>query len=280
LVVLMQAHTTGPDSVTWRYAGDVRILAAAGYALVLQVAHPTVAAGVREHSDYARDPWGRLLRTLDYANVMVYGGSAAAVSTARRLRRTHERIRGITPEGHRYTALEPEAWAWVHATLVEAMVTGHGRFGRHLDAAEVDQLYSEWRAIGALIGVGEADLPVDWGGFRRYFDGMVQQRLQDNDVVHGVLASLARPAPPPVPLLAGWAWRVGRMPLARVLSLATIGLLPPILRQRCGLRWTRAQQLELDALGAAVRSLTPVMPAYLKNVGPGYLRWRREAIAA
>src|SRR5919201_6042877 len=89
----------GPDSMTWRYAGDIRVLAAAGYALLLQVAHPTVAAGVREHSNYADDPWGRLLRTLDHTNLVLYGGPEAAVAAARELRRRHERIRGTTPEG-------------------------------------------------------------------------------------------------------------------------------------------------------------------------------------
>jgi uncharacterized protein (DUF2236 family) len=269
----------GPDSVIWRYAGDVRILAAAGYALVLQVAHPTVAAGVREHSNYAADPWGRLLRTLDYANLMVYGEAKAAATTGRRLREMHRRIGGTAPDGRSYSALEPEAWAWVHATLVEAIVAGHRRFGRRLDARQVEQLYAEWRAIGRLVGVREQDLPTDWSGFRAYFDAMVERRLEDNDVVHGVLSSLARPAAPPIPLLTAWAWRIGRIPIARLFSLATVGLLPPLLRERCGLGWSRAQELELGALGAAVRSLTPIMPAYLANVGPGYLGWRNEAIA-
>jgi uncharacterized protein (DUF2236 family) len=279
MVGLIEAYVITPDSVTWRYAGDVRILAASGYALVLQVAHPTVAAGVREHSNYADDPWGRLLRTLDYANVMVYGGAEAAAATGSRLREMHSQIRDTAPDGRSYSALEPEAWAWVHATLVEAIVAGHRRFGCRLDGCQVEELYAEWRAIGRLVGVRDQDLPADWGGFRTYLEAMVERRLDDNDVVQGVLSSLARPAPPPIPLLTDWAWRAGRIPIARLFSLATAGLLPPVLRERCGLRWGRAQELELGALGAAVRSLTPIMPAYLANVGPGYLRWRRDAIA-
>jgi uncharacterized protein (DUF2236 family) len=273
------ALVPGADSVTWRYASDVRVLAAAGYALVLQVAHPTVAAGVREHSDYASDPWGRLLRTLDYANLIVYGGAELAARTGRRLYEMHKRIKGTAPDGRSYSALEPEAYAWVHATLVEAMVTGHRRFGRRLDTEQVEQLYMEWWALGRLIGVREQDLPGTWSDFRSYFEDMVARRLEDSDVIHGVLSALACPAPPPIPILPHWTWRVGRIPIARLFSLATVGLLPSVLRERCGLRWTRAQEIELGTLGAAVGSLTPVMPTYLKNVGPGYLRWRHEAIA-
>ena len=69
-----------PGSVTWRYASDARAMLGAGAALLLQVAHPTVAAGVRGHSDFERDPWGRLLRTLDFVNLLIYGGPDAAVS--------------------------------------------------------------------------------------------------------------------------------------------------------------------------------------------------------
>jgi uncharacterized protein (DUF2236 family) len=275
-----RALVPGPGSMTWRYAGDVRVLAAAGYALLLQVAHPTVAAGVREHSNYAEDPWGRLLRTLDYTNVVVYGGAEAAVTAAHQLRRRHEQIKGTTPEGRSYHALEPEAFAWVHATLVEAIVSGHRQFGRRLGEAEVERLYGEWRAMGRLIGVRESDLPQGWEGFRGYFDAMVTERLEDNDVVHGVLASLARPASPPVPLLTEWTWRIGRIPLGRLIWLATVGLLSPVLRDRCGLGWSRAEALQLAAMSTALRSVTPVVRGPLANYGPRYLSWRRLAPAA
>ena len=69
-----------PGTVAWRRASDARLLLAAGYALLLQVSHPTVGAGVSEHSQFRRDPWGRLLRTLDYTYTMVYGGPRAAAS--------------------------------------------------------------------------------------------------------------------------------------------------------------------------------------------------------
>src|SRR6058998_3708472 len=101
----------GPESITWRRAGDARAMLGAGAALLLQVAHPTVAAGVREHSDFQRDPWGRLLRTLDFVNLLIYGGPEAAARTGRAVREMHKRIRGVAPDGTRYHALEPEAYA-------------------------------------------------------------------------------------------------------------------------------------------------------------------------
>jgi uncharacterized protein (DUF2236 family) len=267
-----------PGSITWRRAGDARLMVGAGYALLLQVSHPVVGAGVSDHSNFREDPWGRLVRTLDYTNVMVYGEPEEAVRMGRRVREMHKRIKGVDRHGRRYHALEPEAYAWVHATLADAIVAGHARFGRPMSRAETEDFYVEWRGLGRLLGVRERDLPADWAGFRAYFDDMVANRLEHTDSVRDVLDALTSPSRPPVRALPDGAWRAARLPTARLGALATIGLLPRILRARFGLRWTRAQELELRALGAASRSATPLMPAGLRRMGPAWLARRREAI--
>jgi uncharacterized protein (DUF2236 family) len=268
-----------PGSITWRRAGDARLFLSAGYALLLQVSHPTVAAGVREHSNFRADPWGRLLRTLDFTNVLIYGGARRAAEMGRWLREMHKPIKGVDPTGRRYHALEPGAYAWVHATLADSIVRGHALFGRPMGPAEIERFYAEWRDMGRLIGVRPRHLPARWSAFCDYFDRMVAERLEDNDVVHDVLDTLVRPARPPIPLLTDGAWRAARIPVARLFGLTTLGLLPPLLRRRFGVGWSRAQELELRALGGAARAATPVMPAALRNMGPSYLEWRRSALA-
>lgn len=274
----MEAGPPPRGSVAWRYASDARTLIGAGAALVLQVAHPTVAAGVREHSNFQEDPWGRLLRTLDHVNLLLYGGPEAARATGRRLRDMHKRIKGVAPDGRRYHALEPEAYAWVHATLAWVIVEAHRRFGRRLDDEQVASFYEEWRALGLLLGVRERDLPATWPRFTAYVERMVGERLEDSDVVQTVLRTLTAPSQPPAPWLPMGAWRVLRLPAARTLELATSALLPAALRERIGVRLGERDRLELALLGALSRSATPVMPASLRRVGPGYLSWRREAI--
>ena len=265
-------------SITWRRAGDARLMVGAGYALLLQVAHPVVGAGVKEHSNFREDPWGRLVRTLDYTNTMVYGEPDEAVRMGRWVRNMHKRIKGVDSQGRRYHALDPEAYPWVHATLADAIVAGHARFGRPMSRAEVYDFYREWLDVGRLLGIRDRDLPPDWPGFRRYFDQMVSERLEYTDAVRDVLAALKEPKSPPNLPLPDGAWRAARLPAARLSALATIGMLPPVLRERFGLEWSRAQELELRALGAASRATTPLMPRSLRRMGPAWLERRHDAI--
>jgi uncharacterized protein (DUF2236 family) len=271
-----EALVPGPGSVTWGRAADARILIAAGYALVLQVAHPIVGIGVAEHSDFRRDPWKRLLRTLDFTSALIYSEPPVAAAIARDLRREHTRIKGTMPDGSRYHALEPGAFAWVWASLYDATVTAHRHFGDPLSQLQERRLWDEWRRLGRLLGVRERDLPPTLDGYHDYFDAIVGDVLQDNQSVRDVLASLAEPACPRRLQAIEPAWRIGWMPGAHALRLATIGLLPIVLRERLGLRWTLAQDLELRALGAASRATTRVLPRQLRVFGPSYLRWRQS----
>jgi len=266
-------------SIAWRYASDARTMTGAGAALILQVAHPTVAAGVREHSNFQEDPWGRLLRTLDHVNLLIYGGPEAARATGERLREMHKRIKGVAPDGRRYHALEPEAYAWVHATLAWVIVDAHRRFGRPMRPDQAERFYAEWRALGGLLRVRERDLPETWPAFEAYVHRMVDERLSDNDVVQTVLRTLSAPAQSPAPWLPDGAWRVLRVPAARVLELTTAALLPARLRSRVGLHLGTRERAELRLLGGVSRRATPVMPAALRRTGPGYLQLRHEAIA-
>jgi uncharacterized protein (DUF2236 family) len=197
-----------------------------------------VGAGVRDHSSFERDPWGRLLRTVDYLTLLVYGGSEAA-AVGRRLREMHKPIRGRNPDGSRYSALEPEAYAWVHATLLEAGIAAHHRFIGPLTEHELDEMFATYLPLGRLLGVRPGDLPTGRAAFREYFDRMIADGLEHNETVDRVLRSLTAPgAPPQLPATAEPLWGALRLPPARVLELATVGLLPPALRERFGVEWS------------------------------------------
>lgn len=266
-----------PGSITWRKTSDIRLSGGSGYALLLQVSHPTVGAGVSQFSEYRSDPWGRLMRTLDYVHGTIYGGPEFAGEIGRRVRQMHRGFKGVRSDGKRYSAFEPDAYAWVHATLAHSIVDGHRLFGTPLTEAEQIEFWDEWRKVGRLVGVRYRDLPEDWADFRPYFDQTVEQVLENTQAVQDLLHSLSRPSPPPGVPRRGW--RVVAPLLAGQGRLVTTGMLPPVLRERFGLRWTPAHEGAFRALGAASRASGPLLPGQLKVLGPWHLRQRRRSLA-
>jgi uncharacterized protein (DUF2236 family) len=263
--------------VSWQVTSDPRLHVTMLYPLLLQAAHPTVGAGITDYSDFDRRPWDRLMRTIDYLSLLVYGGQDAA-EAGRRLRALHSQFKGVREDGRAYHALEPDAFAWVHATLIETYVVGHAHFGRPLRPPEVERFYAEYRGLGRLIGVRERDLPPTWSGFRAYFEGMVSHELVRTTAVDRVLASIRGAPPPPLPI-PGALWSAVRLPAARVVRLGGVGLMSGDLREGLGIGWSRADEAQFRILGALSRSLTPVLPTSLRVTGPAELRWRRGDIA-
>lgn len=268
----------GPESVTWQFTSDVRLLFAPLFALLLQVAHPTVAAGVRDFSDFDERPFERLLRTTDYLLVLQYGRREAAAE-GRRLRALHSRFRGIRADGRPYHALEPGAYAWVHATLLETYVRAHQHLGRAMTPEQVERFYREYVGLGRFVGVRDGDLPCTWNGFRAYFDRMVDEELGPNETVDRVLRAVRAPAGPKRGLVHEVLWRTVSIPGARLMYLGGVGLLPGDLRRRLRIPWSRGEERRFRALGAASRASERVLPPALKVSGPTQLRWRRGAIA-
>lgn len=264
-----------------RYANDIRSAAGGGapYALMLQVSHPVVGAGVAEHSNFRSDPWSRLLRTLDFVTCMTFGGPALAHETGRRVREMHKLIKGTMSNGERYHALEPEPYAWVHATLADAIVRGNEHFIRPIPERHLEPFWAEWRTMGRLLGVRDQDLPERWSDFDGYFDWMVDERLERTQSVDDVLAALQKPPPPPVRGVVDPLWKVARLPARRAARIGMVGMMPPAFRRKLGLRWSRGNDLEFRAMARAMRASGPVLPKSVKEFGPYYLRWRHEAIA-
>jgi uncharacterized protein (DUF2236 family) len=212
---------------------------------------------------------------------VIYGGPELASEVGGRVREMHKRIKGVRPDGERYHALEPRPYAWVHATLAEAIVRAHDLFCRPaLEPGETQRFWEEWRRMGRLIGVRYDDLPETWPELLAYFDEMVETELEDTEAAQDVLVSLLRPTAPPLPALhRDWVWRVVSWPSTKAGSLATLGMLPPTLRARLGVEWGPSRERRFRRMAAITRRARPLMPPPARNFGPHYLRWRREAIA-
>jgi uncharacterized protein (DUF2236 family) len=232
-----------------RVSAEPVLLFGGGRALLLEVAHPLVAAGVAEHSDFERDPFGRLQRTLDAMSAIVFRARADALATARAVEAAHLRVRGRLRcdagpfrAGTPYSGRDPELVRWVWATLVDTALLVYERFVAPLDAAALAAYYADQRGVARLLGVPEALLPETPAAFRRYVDRMLSgDVLTVTEQGRAVAAAVLDPAV--------------RVPGQRRVADLTAALLPPRLREAFGLDWDEERARRVEGLVASVRAL-------------------------
>ncbi|GAB2330765.1 oxygenase MpaB family protein [Streptomyces griseoincarnatus] len=265
-----------PDTLLWDMVGDIRVLLYLPAALVLQVAHPAVGAGVDEHSVFRTDPWGRARRSLDSLQLWVYGGDRA-VEEGRRLRRLHRDIKGTDTRGRPYHALSPAPYAWVHATGFPVFLRAAEYLFRPFDEAGERRLHAEARRLGRILGIRERDMPGSVEEFWTYFGTVVRDELERTVVVEELLDP-RRSVPPPGGAVLRLLWPVLRPALLRIQVFVTKGLLPPVARERLDVPWTPRDERRLRLLGRAVRTVVPRLPGRLRYL-PAARAARRAARA-
>src|SRR4051794_5597271 len=143
-----------------------------GRALLLQIAHPLVAAGVAEHSEFREDPWKRLEGTMNAVWSVVFGSRAQADRAAARVRAMHRRVNGTLtapmgafPAGTAYSALDPDLLLWVHATLVDSALLVHSQWVRPLSEAEQRAYYEDMKTCARLFGTPDEVMPATLADF-------------------------------------------------------------------------------------------------------------------
>ena len=255
------------------------LLGAGPRALLLQIAHPLVAEGVAEHSDFQADPWSRLAGTLRSYLRIVYGTAESARGEIRRLNQLHRDVAGevhdsATRERHgpRYRARDPELSVWVHATLVESTIAVYEAWIEPLTAERRARYYEETLPVGRAFGIPPDLLPADIDAFESYVARMLGP---GGPIVVGATArelaeTILRPplGPAARPWLGDLAARLDAIPTAAYewLMWPAIGLLPPAVRAGYGLRWGLRERVVTAWLVATWRAWRPILPASFRQM--------------
>ena len=223
-------------------------------ALIMQLAHPLVAAGVAEHSDFPARVQERLRRTLDLSLTLIYGTRDQADAAAAGIRAVHARVTG-TAAGRPYAASDPALLLWVNATLVDTTLLVYERFVRRLSEEDRRRYYLETVDTAELFGIPREVIPSDLEGFQTYVEGMLDgPELRATVEGRRLVADVLRP-PLPLPL---------RAPTAMIRPI-TLALLPERIRTMFGLRAGWSARSALAVSSRASRLALPALPPSMRH---------------
>lgn len=259
----------GPASVTWEVMREPLLLLGASRALLTQVAHPLVAQGALDHSDFSTDPLGRFQRTVAWVTAVVFGTRAEALAACREVNRRHRPVEGTLPSGSAthswspgsaYRARDRELVLWVHCCLVDSMLVTHDSLIGSLRVWQRNRFVREWDMVARLMGLAPGST---WSSAAQMGDWF-RSRLGSGQVAPGPGSRQVARA-----ILDPEAGLLGSRTLSRFSGLVTAGLLPEPMRRGYGIPWTHAHALAFQGLRAWLRTSKGLLPRSLR-VSPVY----------
>jgi len=241
-------------SVGRRVDRELFVLLGGTAALLMQVAHPKVAAGVDQHSDFRRHPIGRLRRTLNTTLAVVFAEPGQARAALRRIDRRHGPVRGTTEDGRAYDARDPELLLWVQTTLVLTSLRLYEAVAGRMSTADREAYWTETRPIAALLGIPTRSQPGSLADLERYERVMLERTVRPDEVSRRVGRDVLRP--------------FGRLPTPVYWpsDAFAAALVPPSLRAPFGLRYRLRERTFFALVIAAARIARTVLPDRLTVV--------------
>jgi uncharacterized protein (DUF2236 family) len=251
----------GPGSQVWHVWRERLLLLGGPAALLLQLAHPLIAAGVAAHSSFRDDPLRRLRATLDTTLTVAFGDRQQARTAAARVGKLHQRVQGqlpvaagCFPAGTVYRASDPQLALWVHATLVVVALDVMDQFVSSLSLEQRADYYQQSKPFARLFGVTDQILPDSYVAFTAYLQRMIQgPELAVDQTAQELTAAI----------FDGWLLGLPHPPAAAT-RLLTAGLLPARFQEGFGLAWGRREQHRYAVLRSALRAAAPSLPPTLR----------------
>jgi uncharacterized protein (DUF2236 family) len=235
-----------------------------GRAVLMQLAHPLVAAGVGEYSQFNRGAGSFVRRARSTISAMLtitFGTPAEVQETIDQINAIHDRVHGVLrqavgpyPAGTPYSARDPRLLLWVHATLIESMVLTYEQLVGPLSTEDKDRYVIEASYTTEQLGVPRDRQPATYAEL----DAYLAERYASGEIVVGpdarrVAAELLSPPVGPA------------APAFRVTRLITIGLLPPSLRDAYGFAWDDRRERRFIRTLGVIRRVRGTLPARLRE---------------
>lgn len=240
------------DSVIRRVNIEPAIMFGAGRALLLQLAHPAVAQGVEDHSDFKGNPFKRLQGTLEATYAVVFGSDELARGVGRRIQWIHDFVTGPG-----YEANDPANLLWVHATLCDTALRCYTTLVEPLSADDEETYYQEMTRVAEVFGVARSDQPATLADFRAYVDETVAT-MDVTAVGRDLAAFILDPQLP-------FGLHVPFKPILGVQRLFTLGTIPASIREQLGVAWTAHDQRRFELAERRVQTVFRSAPRALRT---------------
>ncbi len=243
----------GPGSITWTVNREMIVVAGWGRAILLQLAHPSVAAGVHGHSTFRgslRSSVRRLQSTVGAMRSLTFGDTEAMISAAAGINAIHDRVRGSS-----YSAHDPDLQRWVHATLIDSILLAYTELVGPLSLRERDQYCAEAAIMEPLLGMPAGWLPRTSAQLDAYMREMhAGEALAVTDTSRALARAVLYPP----------TWHVA-WPAFRAMQLFTIGSLPPAIREAYGFEWSAREARAMARWTMGLRAVRRGLPAVLRE---------------
>lgn len=242
-------------------------------AILLQLAHPLVAAGVADHSSIRQGAFvaaRRLHHTVRAMTRLTFGSARQHAETVDAIMAIHRRVHGHLRQdvgpwsaGTPYSAEDPALVTWVHGTLLESLPLVYEQLVAPMTRGDRDAYCREAATVARELGAG-ADVPESWSDLESY---MTRMHASGRIVVGPDAAALAAAvlSPPFGPVVA---------PARHANRLITTALLPETLRTQYGLRWGASELRACERWVGVLRAGRAMAPRWLREWpearGPAY----------
>ena len=232
-------------------------------AILLQFAHPLIAAGVAEHSSFRGGTGAALSRlhhTVGAMLALTFGGEDDRERALEAIRTIHRRVHGSLPEscgrfpaGTPYSAEDPALLLWVHATLIDSILRVYDRLIAPLSETDRDAYCVDAAEVATALGAHAHDVPRSWRSLQAYLDAQYASGVIEPCTQARVLAA-ALLAPSASALM---------VPITAIVQLVGAGMLPRQLRRAYGFEWSRRRERSFRAVMATLRLARRVAPPFI-----------------
>ena len=235
-----------------------------GRAILLQLAHPLIAAAVSDGSRFHTGAGGYVRRAHQTISAMLdltFGTPAQAQRIVDRINGIHDHVNGqlsaatgIFAAGTPYSARDGRLIVWVHATLVESLILTYEQLIGPLTAQEKDDYAADSAWLARELGAPGDIVPTDAAGVAAF---MREMRARGEICVGDDARRMAEALLSPKIMLAAPAFWVS--------GLITIGMLPDDLRRAYGFAWDDRRTRRFHQATALVRGTRRLLPSMCRE---------------